>query len=177
MLLGETLARQEGQALLDLVEEVRALVRSDGAAAARRLAEVDIATATLLARAFSTYFHLANITEQVHRARGLRRKRVAEGGWLDHAAQLIQERGVPAAEVAAAAVAPRGPAGVHRPSDRGGAPVDPGQVAGGRRRSRRPGRTCGAGRRGRGRVGRGRPATGRTHRHVVADGRAAAHPT
>jgi len=102
VLLGETLARQEGQALLDLVEEVRALVRSDGAAAARRLAEVDVATATLLARAFSTYFHLANITEQVHRARGLRRKRVAEGGWLDHAAQLIGERGVPAAEVAAA---------------------------------------------------------------------------
>jgi phosphoenolpyruvate carboxylase len=102
VLLGKTLARQEGQHLLDLVEEVRALVRTDGAAAARRLAGVDLTTATLLARAFSTYFHLANITEQVHRARGLRRQRAAEGGWLDRTAQLIHERRVPPDEVAAA---------------------------------------------------------------------------
>jgi phosphoenolpyruvate carboxylase len=102
VLLGQTLARQEGQHLLDLVEEVRALVRTDGAAAARRLAGVDLTTATLLARAFSTYFHLANITEQVHRARGLRRQRATEGGWLDRTAQLIHERGVAPDEVAAA---------------------------------------------------------------------------
>lgn len=62
-LLGQTLARQEGQALLDLVEEVRALVRTDAEAAARRLGGVDLVTGTKLARAFSTYFHLANITE------------------------------------------------------------------------------------------------------------------
>jgi len=103
VLLGQTLARQEGQPLLDLVEEVRGLVRTDGAAAARRLAEVDLTTATQLARAFSTYFHLANITEQVHRARELRRQRATGGGWLDRAAQLIRERGVSRAEIAAAA--------------------------------------------------------------------------
>jgi phosphoenolpyruvate carboxylase len=103
VLLGQTLARQEGQGLLDLVEEVRGLVRTDGAQAARRLATVDLTTATQLARAFSLYFHLANITEQAHRGRDLRRRRAAEGGWLDRAARLIRERNVPVAEIAAAA--------------------------------------------------------------------------
>lgn len=99
-LLGQTLSRQEGKGLLDLVEEVRALVRHDAEGAAAKLAAVDVSTATLLARAFSTYFHLANVTEQVHRARGLRRKRALEGGWLDQARRLIAERGVAATEVA-----------------------------------------------------------------------------
>ncbi|MGE5827961.1 MAG: phosphoenolpyruvate carboxylase [Micromonosporaceae bacterium] len=102
-LLGQTLVRQEGQPLLDLVEDVRGLVRTDPAAAAQRLAAVDLPTAIQLARAFSTYFHLANITEQVHRARALRRARSVEGGWLERAARLIRERNVPTVEVAAAA--------------------------------------------------------------------------
>jgi phosphoenolpyruvate carboxylase len=61
-LLGQTLARQEGPPLLDLVEEIRALVRTDAEGAADRLSAMDITTGTKLARAFSTYFHLANIT-------------------------------------------------------------------------------------------------------------------
>ncbi|HTF06592.1 MAG TPA: phosphoenolpyruvate carboxylase, partial [Asanoa sp.] len=101
-LLGHTLARQEGRPLLDLVEEIRALVRSDAEAAATRLSAMDVTTGTKLARAFSTYFHLANITEQVHRARELRRLRATTGGWLDQAAKRIAERGVPAEEIAAA---------------------------------------------------------------------------
>ncbi|BCJ52221.1 phosphoenolpyruvate carboxylase [Actinoplanes sp. NBRC 14428] len=102
-LLGQTLARQEGKPLLDLVEEVRALVRADAPAAAERLAAMDVTTGTKLARAFSTYFHLANITEQVHRARDLQRRRARDGGWLDQAAKRIAEKGVPADEIAAAA--------------------------------------------------------------------------
>ncbi|MEH0841866.1 phosphoenolpyruvate carboxylase [Micromonospora sp. CPCC 205711] len=102
-LLGQTLARQEGRPLLDLVEEIRAQVRSDAPAAAQRLGGLDVTTGTKLARAFSTYFHLANITEQVHRARDLRRRRATHGGWLDQAAKMIAERGVPAEEIAAAA--------------------------------------------------------------------------
>ncbi|MBB2945520.1 phosphoenolpyruvate carboxylase [Actinoplanes lutulentus] len=102
-LLGQTLARQEGRPLLDLVEEIRALVRQDARAAADRLSAMDITTGTKLARAFSTYFHLANITEQVHRARDLQRRRARDGGWLDQAAERIAEKGVPADEIAAAA--------------------------------------------------------------------------
>ncbi|MET8230088.1 phosphoenolpyruvate carboxylase [Micromonospora sp. NPDC005298] len=102
-LLGQTLARQEGRPLLDLVEEIRAQVRSDAPAAAQRLGGLDVTTGTKLARAFSTYFHLANITEQVHRARDLRRRRAVQGGWLDQAAKMIAERGVPAEEIANAA--------------------------------------------------------------------------
>jgi phosphoenolpyruvate carboxylase len=102
-LLGQTLIRQEGRELLDLVEEVRTLVRTDASAAAARLAGLDVATGTKLARAFSTYFHLANITEQVHRARELRRIRAVEGSWLDRAARLIADRGVDTREISAVA--------------------------------------------------------------------------
>ena len=64
--LGDTLRRQEGDAFLDLVEEVRSLT-SDHDALASRLSRVDLPTAIRLVRAFNSYFHLANIAEQVHR--------------------------------------------------------------------------------------------------------------
>jgi phosphoenolpyruvate carboxylase len=102
-LLGQTLARQEGQPLLDLVEEIRALVRIGPQGAARRLAGVDVATGTALARAFSMYFHLANLADQVHTARDLRRIRARDGGWLERAGRVIQERGVGADEIGAVA--------------------------------------------------------------------------
>ncbi|MFF7685184.1 phosphoenolpyruvate carboxylase [Streptomyces syringium] len=90
-LLGETLVRQEGEELLDLVERVRALTRSDGDAAARLLGETDLDTAAKLVRAFSTYFHLANVTEQVHRGRELRAKRDAEGSILARTADQLKD--------------------------------------------------------------------------------------
>ncbi|WXH43332.1 phosphoenolpyruvate carboxylase [Streptomyces netropsis] len=90
-LLGETLVRQEGEELLDLVERVRALTRSDGDAAAQLLGETDLNTAAKLVRAFSTYFHLANVTEQVHRGRELRAKRDAEGSILARTADQLKD--------------------------------------------------------------------------------------
>ncbi len=102
-LLGETLVRQEGHELLDLVEQVRALARADGAAVATLLADVDVQTAIRLVRAFSAYFHLANITEQAHRGRELSHRRAHHGGWLEQAARLIKARGVPSEELIAAA--------------------------------------------------------------------------
>jgi phosphoenolpyruvate carboxylase len=92
-LLGQTLVRQEGQQLLDLVEQIRALTRSAepgaGDEAQSRLAELDLATAIRLVRAFSSYFYLANVTEQVHRARELHAERASTGSWLSRAVDRI----------------------------------------------------------------------------------------
>jgi len=89
-LLGRTLVRQEGEAMLERVETVRRAVRDDRAAAAAALASADPATARRLARAFTTYFHLANVAEQVHRGRDLAaRRREAGGGWLAEAVTRI----------------------------------------------------------------------------------------
>ncbi|MER6996834.1 phosphoenolpyruvate carboxylase [Streptomyces sp. NPDC000410] len=90
-LLGQTLVRQEGPELLELVERVRALTRTDGEAAAELLGDTDLETATKLVRAFSTYFHLANVTEQVHRGRELRERRAAEGGLLSRTADMLKD--------------------------------------------------------------------------------------
>ncbi|MFE5510957.1 phosphoenolpyruvate carboxylase [Streptomyces sp. NPDC056529] len=90
-LLGETLVRQEGHELLDLVERVRGLTREDGEAAAELLRGVELETAAKLVRAFSTYFHLANVTEQVHRGRELREKRAAEGGLLARTVDMLKD--------------------------------------------------------------------------------------
>ena len=90
-LLGETLVRQEGPELLELVERVRALTRSDGEAAAELLGDTDLETAAKLVRAFSTYFHLANVTEQVHRGHEMRERRAAEGGLLARTADRLKD--------------------------------------------------------------------------------------
>ncbi|WP_436740390.1 phosphoenolpyruvate carboxylase [Streptomyces sp. BBFR102] len=90
-LLGEALVRQEGHELLDLVERVRALTRTDGEAAAELLGGLELEIAAKLVRAFSTYFHLANVTEQVHRGRELRARRAEEGGLLARTADRLKD--------------------------------------------------------------------------------------
>ena len=123
-LLGESLVRQEGRDLLDLVEDVRRSARSQhGGPRARRpdglaanpgpadlddlgpdnlrgvLETLDLPTAAKLARAFGTYFHLANVTEQVHRARTMKQERLSKGSWLAQAVDRIQAAGLDPAEV------------------------------------------------------------------------------
>ena len=96
-LLGETLARVEGQALLDLVERVR---RHSREGRLEELPSLDLPTTIRLARAFTSYFHLANVTEQVHRGRALQQERAERGGWVARALDRIEAAGVPPEELA-----------------------------------------------------------------------------
>ena len=97
-LLGESLVRHEGPELLEVVERVRALTkaaRSSEPGAADELEDVlsgvDLPTATLLVQAFSAYFHLANIAEQVHRRDELA---LRSKGSLEAAIDAVAEAGL-----------------------------------------------------------------------------------
>nr|MDA8291385.1 phosphoenolpyruvate carboxylase [Actinomycetota bacterium] len=101
--LGETIERQEGRELLELVEEVRAVSkreRSDRDAAPEHptgdlagfLRDVEAPTALRLARAFGAYFQLANVVEQVHRTAELRHDRREQRTWLRDALDRIVAR-------------------------------------------------------------------------------------
>ena len=91
-LLGQTLVRHGGEQLLDLVEEVRRLARVASEKGSTEitglLTGLDAGTAVQLARAFSCYFKLANVAEQLHRSRELRDRRPGGRGPL----RLLMER-------------------------------------------------------------------------------------
>ncbi len=97
-LLGESLQRQGGRGLLDLVEQVRQQIKHartqdspEAASEARAtLAGLDTDQATALVRAFSAYFQLANTAEQVHRVRSISAQ---DAGWLERAVAAIIETG------------------------------------------------------------------------------------
>ena len=101
-LLGETIARQEGQSLLDLVEQVRQAVREDSPAGANLLAKVNVDDSIRLVRAFNAYFHLANVAEQVHRARTLAQERGSGESWLQRASHRIADQKISRDELARA---------------------------------------------------------------------------
>ena len=86
-LLGESLVRQEGQDLLELVEAVRKAVKDGGGD--ELLSTLSIDQSVQLVRAFSTYFNLANVAEQVHRARVLADARAQGGSWMAKAVDKI----------------------------------------------------------------------------------------
>jgi phosphoenolpyruvate carboxylase len=90
-LLGEALIRQEGPDTFALVEQIRAMVREDPDRAAAIVDDLPLEEASTLARAFSLYFSLANVAEQVHRARGQAEARELTGGPLVQAGLAIAE--------------------------------------------------------------------------------------
>jgi phosphoenolpyruvate carboxylase len=113
-LLGQTLVRQEGQGLLDLVERVRALakeIRREAGDAANEprmqllglLADLDLGTVIALVRAFTTYFYLANVAEQTHRLDHEAIRRTEDHGILGAAVDRIERGNIEADLVQAVA--------------------------------------------------------------------------
>ncbi len=105
-MLGKTLRSLWGDELFELVEYVRAATRSfsdttDPALRQELFARLDDSSlwlVTRLVRAFTSYFHLANVAEQHHRIEfkgvaGARRE------WLEEAFGRIREANVPVAEI------------------------------------------------------------------------------
>ena len=75
-LLGDTIRRHSGDALFDTIERMRGLAKSGRAGEehhfrllAEELADMSHDDATVVARAFTHFLHLANIAEQHHRIR------------------------------------------------------------------------------------------------------------
>jgi phosphoenolpyruvate carboxylase len=110
-LLGDTLVRLESPELLALVEQVRSLSQQAEQAAevtlssrrhqtaadphtaelSKLLSGVDVPTAMLLARSFSTFFQLANVAEQLHRATELSARRERDGGPLRQLVERLEK--------------------------------------------------------------------------------------
>ena len=112
-ILGTVLAEQEGQDVLRLEERIRLLARlgrrgdeGSSRALAETIAALDVETQTVVLRAFTMYFHLANIAEQHHRIRR-RHTLEAEGTMLreslDEAVAQLEGEGVGEAELREAA--------------------------------------------------------------------------
>ncbi|MEN9680062.1 MAG: hypothetical protein RLZ57_1191 [Actinomycetota bacterium] len=97
-LLGQSLVRQEGSSLLDLVEKVRKAVREGNGEV--ELQRISVEQSVQLVRAFSIYFYLANIAEQVHRSRVLDKQRAGKGSWIAQAVEKISNEQISKEELA-----------------------------------------------------------------------------
>jgi phosphoenolpyruvate carboxylase len=87
-LLGQTLARQEGDELLALVESVRLGVREGQQD--QILNQLTDSQTISLVRAFSNFFNLANVAEQVDRSKVLAAEHKSGGSWLGKAVEWLE---------------------------------------------------------------------------------------
>lgn len=97
-LLGATLDRHEGPQLVQLVEQIRSMAKRTCESGQEEqlqdlLEGLDLPTTTRLVRAFSTYFHLANVADQVDRERDFDRESGGQGGWLARSLRRVKEAG------------------------------------------------------------------------------------
>jgi len=105
--LGDSLVRQEGKELLDLVEQVRAITRGlrgsdlegDDETLDTLLDGLDLSTLSTLGRAFTAYFYLANVAEQTHRLDELAARTRGHRGWLESTVDQIEQAGMDRGEV------------------------------------------------------------------------------
>lgn len=105
--LGDSLVRQEGEGLLELVESVRAITRSmrssdgmaDDGSLDSLLADLDLETLSTLARAFTAYFYLANVAEQTHRLDEFAARTQSQRGSLERTIDLIEAAQIDPAEI------------------------------------------------------------------------------
>ena len=106
--LGNTLVRQHGESLLDAVERVRMLTRNlrdqgsneDVTAELHELFDdTDVAHAILLVRAFTVYFHLANVAEQVHRIEDLNSGSPNFANQFEETVQALTDSGIAPPEI------------------------------------------------------------------------------
>ncbi|MYH60262.1 MAG: phosphoenolpyruvate carboxylase, partial [Caldilineaceae bacterium SB0675_bin_29] len=113
--LGETIVEQEGQAIFDLVEELRALTRAQRQGNRDAGPQIEQLTADLVndfdstlgvLKAFTTYFQLVNLAEEQQRVRVIR-QRTAEAEETDRhmpetiaaAVTRLRKGGTPPSEV------------------------------------------------------------------------------
>ncbi len=92
-ILGKVLVEYAGQPLLDDVEKLRELtIAGDGAAAEQLVASWPHERAEDVARAFTCYFHLTNLSEELHRTRVLReRDRAGSAAVVSELAQAVEQ--------------------------------------------------------------------------------------
>ena len=112
--LGNPLVRQHGEDLLAAVERVRTLTRHlregdpNGPALEERVNtelhdlfdNADVADAILLVRAFTVYFHLANVAEQVHRIEDLNSGSPNAANHFDETVPSLVASGIAPEEIA-----------------------------------------------------------------------------
>ena len=90
-LLDDTLRRQISDEFLEILESVRRTCEENLESSMLQLEQLDLTTSSQLVRAFSMYFHLANVAEQTHRGRQSLRARELNRSPLDRVTTLIED--------------------------------------------------------------------------------------